>query len=549
MPSPRLARTAKLALALASLGVAGLARAQSTSVRWTVEPAGCGSVDSTGLFTAPPSAATCVVRATSAANASVSGTASVTVATAPVTCTSFTYSAWSACTGGLQTRTVVSASPAGCTGGSPVLSQACGEVRAFPGAEGFGARATGGRGGRVIKVTNLNASGAGSLQAALDVNQPRIIVFAVSGVIRGDVTVTYGNVTIAGQTAPGGGITIAGRLYGEYDASVQNIIIRHVRVRPPRCSGSCNADQYDAMQFSRNSRLILDHISVAYGADETIDTYDARDVTVQWTTVEPSQIAPQHSDGSTHNYGMLNVAGRVSYLNNLCAGHRNRCPALSGGPSEMRNSVAYNVRHAFVHHSTASGNHNLVGNYFKDGPSGSLYPFYFDSDDGSPAPRYYVNDSFMDDPPAGVNRRIDNIWADHYWGTLERDSTTYRATSPFDFSVYPSWVPVTQLSSTAAYASVLDRAGAFPRDGFTRQVITDVRNRTGAWNPDLPADLMAGLAPTTPPADADNDGMADAWETARGLDPTYGNDHSQVMPSGYTAIEEYVNGLADALVQ
>ena len=107
-----------------------------------------------------------------------------------------------------------------------------GGVQAFPGAEGFGAAATGGRGGPVLKVTNLNTSGAGSLKAALDTTGPRIVVFAVSGVIDSDIYIPHGNLTIAGQTAPGGGITIRGRLYSNYSTGIDNIIIRHVRVRP-----------------------------------------------------------------------------------------------------------------------------------------------------------------------------------------------------------------------------------------------------------------------------------------------------------------------------
>src|SRR5262245_49159180 len=115
----------------------------------------------------------------------------------------------------------------------------------FPGAEGFGAVATGGRGGQVIKVTTLDATGPGSLQEALDVDAPRIIVFAVSGVIEGDIEVSFGDVTIAGQSAPGGGITIAGRLLGAFDDSVQNIVIRHLRIRPPALPEGVDGAQWD----------------------------------------------------------------------------------------------------------------------------------------------------------------------------------------------------------------------------------------------------------------------------------------------------------------
>ncbi|MBI5070633.1 MAG: pectate lyase precursor [Deltaproteobacteria bacterium] len=419
---------------------------------------------------------------------------------------------------------------------------------AFPGAEGFGARATGGRGGQVIRVTSLATSGPGSLQAALDVSGPRIVVFEVSGVIPGDVTVTHGDVTIAGQTAPGGGITIGGRFFGEYDPSVQNIIIRHVRVRPPRCGSGCDASQYDAMQFSRNSNLILDHISVAYGADETIDIYDASDVTIQWSTIEASQVA-NHPDGHIHNYGIIQGPGarRLSFHHNLCAHHSRRCPAIANGPADVRNNVAYNVRHAFLHTNPAEGDFDFLGNYFKQGPNDTLIPYYFDDEDTSDATRtrYYLLDSYVDDPGQLVGS-VDDPWSSSYFGDLFLDSS-HRSTSLFAFSTAAGYVPISTQSATAAYADVLAAAGAFPRDLFTTTTVEQVQARTGAWDPPLPADLMEGLTSAAPPADTDHDGMPDAWESAHGLDPANGSDHTTVMSSGYTAIEEYINERAALL--
>jgi pectate lyase len=203
---------------------------------------------------------------------------------------------------------------------------------AFPGAEGFGAIATGGRGGSVIKVTTLNATGPGSLQEAIDAPGPRIIVFDVSGVIDGDITITHGDVTIAGQTAPGGGVTIKGRLLGEYDASVQNMILRFLRVRPVY-DGSAG-DQFDAAQLSLNSRVILDHMSIAWGVDETVDLYEADDVTVQWSTIEES--ATQGHPEGEHNYGLINGPDghRIAVHHNLFVHHKNRNPAIANGPAE-----------------------------------------------------------------------------------------------------------------------------------------------------------------------------------------------------------------------
>jgi hypothetical protein len=139
---------------------------------------------------------------------------------------------------------------------------------AFPGALGFGAKATGRRGGNVLIVSNLDTSGPGSLQWAVSQSGPRIVVFRVSGVINGNVHIPHGDLTIAGQTAPGAGITIRGRLTSEYDDNFGNLIVRHLRVRPPQCGSGCDAEQYDAIQFSRGSVMILDHVSAAQAADE-----------------------------------------------------------------------------------------------------------------------------------------------------------------------------------------------------------------------------------------------------------------------------------------
>ena len=225
-----------------------------------------------------------------------------------------------------------------------------GEVLAFPGAEGFGARVSGGRGGAVIKVTSLAASGPGSLQEALDAPGPRIIVFDVSGVIAADqIRIAHGDVTIAGQTAPGAGITIKGRLTGEYDNSVGNIIIRHLRVRP-EYDGSAG-EQFDGIQLSRNHHIILDHVSVTFGVDETLCLYEATDVTLQWSTIANGATSG-HPEGE-HNYGMINGPDgrRISVHHNLLANNKNRNPAIANGPAEVVSNVIYNARHGFVHHN------------------------------------------------------------------------------------------------------------------------------------------------------------------------------------------------------
>ena len=438
----------------------------------------------------------------------------------------------------------------GAAGGSGGSGGQPGEVRAFPGAEGFGAMVTGGRGGRVIKVTTLAASGPGSLQAALDEAGPRIIVFEVSGVIEADVIeITQGDVTIAGQTAPGGGITIGGRLYGAYDDSVGNLIIRHVRVRPTY-DGS-DGEQFDGIQLSLNHDFILDHVSVSFAVDETVDLYEARDATVQWSVIE-SSATEGHPEGE-HNYGLINGPDgrRLSVHHNLFAHHRSRCPAIANGPAEVRNNVAYNTRTAFVHNNPASGPFNLVGNHFRTGGSDTLVPFYFDDENDPPASDlgYFLSGNVLD----GTNSDCPPGSVDDPWTQCDYDpyrDASFVVDEEFDFSgASAGWRPVVTTTADEALAAVLAGAGAFPRDAVTLRSVQETQDGTGDWGARIPADLFAGLTAGAPPPDADDDGMADEWERANGLDPADGDDHATVMASGYTAIEEYVNGLADALVR
>lgn len=400
----------------------------------------------------------------------------------------------------------------------------------------------------MIKVTTLASSGPGSLQAALAESGPRIIVFEVSGVIDGDHTIEHGDVTIAGQTAPGAGITIQGRLFGAYDFDVGNIIIRHIRVRPPPLTPSDGGgDQYDGIQLSRNSRFILDHVSVSWGSDETVDFYEAREATIQWSTIEESGIHG-HPEGE-HNYGLINGPGGgfISVDHNLFAHHKNRSPALAVGPAEVTNNLVYDTHHAFVHHNPAVGDFNIIGNYFCQGPSANLFPFFFDDESDGDRPSYYLHGNYIDDPDE-LQAYVDNPWTDGGHSTFEDmlgDGDW--VDSAFDFSGETPGYESFQLDTAEeAYDRVLRFAGAFPRDAVTLRTLSEVAERSGSWGAEPPSDLMAGLSPGDPPTDSDGDGMPDDWETEHGLDPG-SNDSTTERPSGYTAVEEYINGRADEI--
>lgn len=415
------------------------------------------------------------------------------------------------------------------------LSRADDALPAFPGAEGFGATSIGGRGGRVIKVTNLNARGAGSLQAACSAKGPRTVVFDVSGVIPGDVIIEHGKISILGQTAPGAGITISGMLATRYNPPepIEDVVIRFLRVRPPNARGSGG----DVIQISQAKRVILDHVSCSWASDETIDIYSARDVTVQWCTIEESLVVG-HPKGR-HNFGLIGGPDgeRVSIHHNLFAHHARRCPALANGPADVRNNVVYNFRDGLSHegHEPNDKGFNLVGNYYKRGPSDpKIFPFCFVGNVS-----YYLRDNFIAD--VGI---IQDPWAEaeklpglQYYAGRGRKAAA-------EFPV-PA---VTTHDPQVAYELVLHSAGCFPRDVVTQRIVREVRSGTGQWGRPGPEPLMQGLQPRQPPSDRDGDGMADSWEKDHGLNPGDGSDHRNLLQSGYTAIEEYCHALAEELL-
>jgi pectate lyase len=427
-----------------------------------------------------------------------------------------------------------------------------GEPPAFPGAQGFGARVTGGRGGAVIRVTTLDPDADGGLREALAKDEARIVVFDVAGVIEGktgggDVfEIKHGNVTIAGQTAPGAGITLRGRLYTPENKTIENVVVRHIRVRP-KYDGSMGSG-FDAIQFQKAKGVILDHVSVAFAVDENVDLYSSRDVTVQWSTIE-NAATEGHEEGP-HNYGLIQGPdGRnLSVHHNLFVNQANRNPAIANGPADVINNVVYNARHGFVHHNPASGHFNIVGNHFKGGPTSPLFPLYFDDENEEPAAdlRYFIRDNSVE----GAEVRCQDLNGD--WPQCDYDlmrDASFRASQSDEREANHISIEK-HPTSRQAYDAVLKCAGAFPRDAVTIRAVEDVKNGTGAWGVREPADLTEALPlPATKPKDTDGDGIPDEWENEQCcLDPNK-YDSDRILPSGYTAIEEYINELAEKLIE
>ncbi len=437
--------------------------------------------------------------------------------------------------------------------GSTTVQAAEKKLPAFPGAEGYGAVAVGGRGGRVIKVTNLEASGPGSFRWAAAQKGPKIIIFDVSGVIRGHVLIRGNHCTIAGQTAPGAGITLEGMLLTKYPNGADDLIVRFLRVRPRNSRGHTG----DGIQMPRSDRVILDHCSVSWSVDELVDCIGAADWTMQWCTLEEADTIGH--DKGRHNYGFCSAyagSGRLSIHHNLFAHLSRRAPCvapyLENAPADVRNNVIYNVQRAFTHsgHGPKTKSPvNLIGNWYRHGPNADrLYAFCTDSQ-----PQYYIADNYV-----------------HKLGYIP-DPVTPGAKFPRWFRTSPRGrrlksaapvAPVTTQKAEETYKLVMARAGCFPRDRVTERTFKEVETGTGKWGRNAPAEptdewFLKGLTPGKPPADTDGDGMPDAWEKTHKLDPNDPADAARIVPKGaspkdrhhgYTWIEYYVNDRADRLV-
>lgn len=258
------------------------------------------------------------------------------------------------------------------------------KVPAFPGAEGHGRYVTGGRGGVIRHVTNLNDSGEGSLRKALEGSSAKIIVFDVSGYIdlKSNLQITS-NTTIAGQTAPEGGITL--RYYTVEFGKADNVICRFIRFR--RSQVKEVDDGADAAWGRNRTGIIIDHCSFSWSIDEVASFYDNKDFTLQWCTVSEGLANPGHSKGA-HSYGGIWGGKDVSFHHNMIAHVQNRAPRFNGARYgwsgydtskyssyveaervDFRNCVMYNWgTGSACYGGPGGGNINIVNNYYKAGP-------------------------------------------------------------------------------------------------------------------------------------------------------------------------------------
>lgn len=397
------------------------------------------------------------------------------------------------------------------------------QTLSFPGAEGFGRFATGGRGGDVYIVTNLNDTGPGSFRDA--VSRPnRIVVFEVGGVIK--ITsriVVSSNITIAGQTAPGEGIVIYGN--GLSFSAASNTIVRYLRVRMG-VDGDGGADAISIGDAPHD--IIFDHLSVSWGRDETFSINgNASNITIQDCII--AQGLQTHSCG-----GLMQTPGGVSLFRNLYIDNNTRNPKVKG-VNHFVNNVVYNwgVGGAYIMgDSEGPSQANIINNYYIKGPSSTIRPFSRGNENFVP----YVEGNFYDD---NLNGSLDGavVQRSDYEGI-----TVFRDT-PYDFPM-----PATMFTAQQAYTHVLAEAGAsFPfRDEVDRFLMNELtslgtQGALIARETELPMGGPGELHRAPAPADTDRDGIPDGYETANGLNPNDAADGKSLTPEGYTNLEVYIN--------
>lgn len=417
-------------------------------------------------------------------------------------------------------------------------------VVAFPGAEGFGRYTSGGRGGQVLAVTNLNDSGPGSLREAIETKGARIIIFKTSGTIelKSPLKINYGHVTIAGQTAPGDGICLK-----NYPVTVSsdNVIIRFLKFRLGDEAGYVG----DALSGIRKKDIIIDHCSISWGTDEVATFYDNENFTLQWCIIAEGLNASVHQKGN-HGYGGIWGGMGASFHHNLLANNSSRNPRFCGAryhktPEkevvDFRNNVIYNWKTNSAY-GGEEGNHNMVNNYYKAGPATRSHKDRI-VNPSQPYGKFYVEGNFVDGFPA-VSR-------DNWRGGVQCE----RPEEAKSETAFP-FAPVTTHSPQKACDLVLRYAGAsLKRDEVDVRIVEEVRSGKSTYSgsvgktpgiADSQKDVggwpQLGAAPYPP--DSDGDGMPDAWEEARGLNPGDPADaNGSKLHAQYDNVEVYINEL------
>jgi pectate lyase len=444
---------------------------------------------------------------------------------------------------------------------------------AFPGAEGFGKYASGGRGGMVYIVTNLNDSGLGSLRWAVEAKGPRTVVFEVSGNIKlkSRLNVGDGNLTIAGQTAPGDGITLQDypfRIIGK-----SNVIIRFLRFRLGDL-GNEEGDAFEARSGCNN--LIIDHCSFSWGLDETCSVYGVSNSTIQNSIIsEGLNDVSKFGKDFQHSYGGIIGGNNISFFQNLMCHFKIRMPSISRGSNilDIRNNVFYNWEFRATNNG-AQAKTNLVSNFYKPGPASFarpknqlidqafLWPSATDGDISSYG-FFFLEGNYLEgrqdlDKDQWKGVRLENSEKTKlYLDLLKNEDEDDKLVS---FHI-PIGVYSKTLTSQESYTNVLLNSGSsLARDQIDIRIVDEVKsgkttfsgsknglsgiidsqNDVGGWP------ILKSLPP---PVDTDRDGMPDDWELAKGLNPNRRDDRLNDLDKEYTNLEVYLNSLVEHIIK
>ena len=462
------------------------------------------------------------------------------------------------------------------------------KIPAFPGAEGGGMYSFGGRGGKVLVVTNLNDSGPGSFREACETAGPRIVVFNVAGIIqlKNRIVIRAPYITISGATAPGDGVCIAGNTV---ELETHDIVIRHMRFR----RGATDAtERNDSIGGNPVGNVIIDHVSASWGLDENMSMYrhmhdhdgnpktpDLKlptvNITIQNSIFSEALNTYHHAFGST--IGGLNS----TFHHNLWASNTGRNPSVGMyGDFTFANNVVFNYRHRTVDGGDHRSFFNIINNTFKPGPGTPDEPIAYRLLKPESERSKTVVDNFgkayVDGNIVYGNARVTK---DNWDGGVQPDSKapvekvlpTIRVAEPFRHA------PLAIQPAQDAFETVLENSGATrpKRDAVDQRVVNMVRTGNVAkatiapdskakaaavrydqkWIDEMAEMVTKGFITDpsevggypryegTPYTDTDGDGLPDAWETQHGLDPKNAADAtSDLNGDGYTNIEEFING-------
>lgn len=414
---------------------------------------------------------------------------------------------------------------------------------AFPTAEGFGQHATGGRGGFIYKVTNLNDSGEGSLRKGILKKGARIIVFDVSGTIelQSKLDINKGDLTILGQTAPCGGITLKG-----YPVTIKsnNVIVRYLRFR----MGDINAIEGDALGCRDTENVIIDHCSISWGTDENASFYNNKNFTFQWNVVSEALNRSVHKKGA-HGYGGIWGGVNASFHHNLIANNNSRNPRFSGSKTtensenefvDFRNNVIYNWGENSIY-GGEKGTYNIVNNYFKSGPATTSSKLDRIVSPSEPYGKFYVDGNYV--------YNYEDITKNNWDGGVQcNDPELAKLETSIDISNN-----ISTSNAETAFDKVLKSSGAsYSRDKVDKRLVKNVKkgkvsykdgiidsqNNVGSWPKIKSKEALK---------DSDGDGIPNKWERKLKLNQNKEDAHLNTLNENYSNIEVYANMLVDEM--